>query len=57
MSTPIIFSGGSGSSLWPLSREASPKQVIGLVDEHRLLENTIKRLDNVKYINSHLDVC
>ncbi|MDE4951074.1 sugar phosphate nucleotidyltransferase, partial [Francisella tularensis] len=26
MITPIILSGGSGSRLWPLSREASPKQ-------------------------------
>ncbi|AJI72962.1 mannose-1-phosphate guanyltransferase [Francisella tularensis subsp. novicida GA99-3548] len=57
MITPIILSGGSGSRLWPLSREASPKQFIGLVDEHSLLENTIKRLDNVKDITSPVVVC
>lgn len=57
MITPIILSGGFGSRLWPLSREASPKQFIGLVDEHSLLENTIKRLDNVKDITSPVVVC
>ncbi|MED7819502.1 MULTISPECIES: mannose-1-phosphate guanylyltransferase/mannose-6-phosphate isomerase [unclassified Francisella] len=54
---PVILSGGSGSRLWPLSREASPKQFIGLIDEHSLLENTIKRLDNVDDISSPLVVC
>ncbi|QIW09673.1 mannose-1-phosphate guanylyltransferase/mannose-6-phosphate isomerase [Francisella sp. LA112445] len=57
MITPIILSGGSGSRLWPLSREASPKQFIGLVDEHSLLENTIKRLDGCESISSPVVVC
>ena len=57
MIIPVILSGGSGSRLWPLSREASPKQFIGLIDEHSLLENTIKRLDNIDDISSPLVVC
>lgn len=57
MIVPVILSGGSGSRLWPLSREASPKQFIGLVDEHSLLENTIKRLDSIDDISSPLVVC
>ncbi|ASG68355.1 mannose-1-phosphate guanylyltransferase [Francisella halioticida] len=57
MIVPVILSGGSGSRLWPLSRETSPKQFIGLVDEHSLLENTIKRLDNIKDISPPVVIC
>lgn len=57
MITPVILSGGSGSRLWPLSRKESPKQFISLVDEHSLLENTIKRLDGCSDISSPVVVC
>ncbi|GAB4221806.1 MAG: mannose-1-phosphate guanylyltransferase/mannose-6-phosphate isomerase [Francisella sp.] len=57
MITPVILSGGSGTRLWPLSREKSPKQFIGLVDEHSLLENTIKRVDCVENVSSLVVVC
>ncbi|NEL81239.1 MAG: hypothetical protein G3W61_33820, partial [Xanthomonas perforans] len=30
---PIILSGGSGTRLWPLSRESYPKQFLPLVGE------------------------
>ena len=30
MITPVILSGGSGTRLWPLSRELFPKQLINL---------------------------
>ncbi|MCC8998654.1 MAG: hypothetical protein LM522_04025, partial [Candidatus Contendobacter sp.] len=33
MIIPVILSGGSGSRLWPLSRETYPKQFLPLVDE------------------------
>jgi len=48
---PVILSGGSGSRLWPLSREHYPKQLIALCDENSLLQNTVTRLvglDNEK---------
>lgn len=39
----IILSGGSGTRLWPLSREAYPKQFIPVVSEESLLSDTISR--------------
>ncbi|MBM9514000.1 mannose-1-phosphate guanylyltransferase/mannose-6-phosphate isomerase [Desulfobulbus marinus] len=41
---PIILAGGTGSRLWPLSRELYPKQVINLTGELSLLQNTLKRV-------------
>lgn len=40
---PVIISGGSGSRLWPLSREARPKPFIKLPDGQNLLQKTILR--------------
>ncbi len=40
----IILAGGSGSRLWPLSREMYPKQLLKLDGEASLLQNTFKRL-------------
>jgi mannose-1-phosphate guanylyltransferase/mannose-6-phosphate isomerase len=42
---PVILSGGSGTRLRSLSRERSPKQVIGLMGDESLLETTLSRLD------------
>ena len=39
----IILSGGSGTRLWPLSREAYPKQFIPVVSDQSLLSETISR--------------
>ena len=41
---PIILSGGSGSRLWPLSREDFPKQLQALVTDKTLLQETALRL-------------
>lgn len=40
----IILAGGSGSRLWPLSRELCPKQLLKLDGENSLLQSTFKRL-------------
>lgn len=40
----IILAGGSGSRLWPLSRELYPKQLLKLNSEQSLLEKTFSRL-------------
>ena len=42
---PVILAGGSGTRLWPMSRERFPKQLIGLLGEHSLLQSTALRLD------------
>ncbi|HTH61508.1 MAG TPA: mannose-1-phosphate guanylyltransferase/mannose-6-phosphate isomerase [Paraburkholderia sp.] len=44
---PVILAGGSGTRLWPLSREHCPKQLIDLLDDESLLEATLHRLDDV----------
>jgi mannose-1-phosphate guanylyltransferase len=40
----LILAGGSGERFWPLSRRALPKQLLRLVSERSLLEETIARL-------------
>ena len=45
---PVILSGGSGSRLWPLSREFFAKQCLPLVDrEYSLLQQTLLRLSSL----------
>ena len=41
----IILAGGSGSRLWPLSREMYPKQLLSLTEEKTLLQLTWQRLN------------
>ena len=43
----LILSGGSGTRLWPLSRESFPKQFIALHGERTLLQTTALRMINV----------
>src|SRR5919112_2310780 len=40
---PIILSGGAGTRLWPLSREAAPKPFMPLPDGETLLGKTALR--------------
>lgn len=41
---PILLAGGTGTRLWPVSRELFPKQLVNLVGDESLIQNTIKRL-------------
>jgi mannose-1-phosphate guanylyltransferase/mannose-6-phosphate isomerase len=41
---PVLLSGGSGTRLWPLSREAYPKQFLPLVGDDTMLQATWKRV-------------
>ena len=56
---PVILCGGSGTRLWPLSRETYPKQYISLSskNEQSLLQNTIKRLSGLKNICKPIMLC
>ena len=45
---PVILSGGSGTRLWPLSREYYPKQLLAPFGEYTLLQATIKRLEGLQ---------
>ena len=40
---PVILSGGSGTRLWPVSRESFPKQFWPLVTERSMIEETARR--------------
>lgn len=44
---PVLMAGGSGSRLWPLSRESYPKQFLALHGAHSLLQNTALRARRV----------
>ena len=41
----LVLAGGSGERFWPLSRRAKPKQLLKLVSDQSLLEDTLARLD------------
>ena len=57
MIVPVILSGGSGTRLWPLSREAYPKQFLPLVDQNTMLQNTALRLAGLADVAAPLVVC
>ena len=42
--TPVILCGGSGTRLWPLSRQSFPKQFVPLLGDKSLLQLTLERL-------------
>ncbi len=42
--TPVILSGGAGSRLWPLSRQLYPKQLLPLVTDRTMIQDTLSRV-------------
>ena len=56
---PVIMCGGTGSRLWPLSRESFPKQYLSLnsKDYKSLLQNTLERLQGIDNLESPLLIC
>ncbi len=44
---PVVLSGGSGTRLWPLSREKYPKQLLSLVGDDSLLQATVRRVEGL----------
>ena len=48
MLLPVIMAGGTGSRLWPLSRQLNPKQFLELCGDSTLLQQTISRLDGLE---------
>ncbi len=57
MIVPVILAGGSGTRLWPLSRELFPKQLIHIENTHTMLQNTLLRLDGIEEINLPIVIC
>lgn len=56
MITPVIMAGGSGSRLWPLSRQLNPKQFLPLTGEGSMLQETLKRLEPLE-LRAPLLIC
>lgn len=54
---PVILAGGSGTRLWPLSREYHPKQFLPLFSDQSMLQDTILRLTNLNNSTDPLIVC
>ncbi|MDM6756703.1 sugar phosphate nucleotidyltransferase, partial [Enterobacter hormaechei] len=53
---PVIMAGGTGSRLWPLSRELYPKQFIPVKGDYTMLQSTINRLDGLD-CNNPIVIC
>ena len=47
MLIPVIMAGGSGTRLWPLSRQKYPKQFLTLLGENSMLQETLLRLNGL----------
>jgi len=54
---PIILSGGSGTRLWPLSREQHPKQYINLFGGYSMLQETLLRLNGLSEVVEPIIIC
>ncbi len=56
---PIILAGGTGSRLWPLSRESFPKQFLKLTgeDNYTLLQKTYKRIEDLENLSNPIIIC
>ncbi|ASI89237.1 mannose-1-phosphate guanylyltransferase/mannose-6-phosphate isomerase [Vibrio mediterranei] len=49
MIQPVIMAGGTGSRLWPLSRELYPKQFLKVTGEQSMLQQTFTRLEGLEH--------
>ena len=54
---PVILCGGAGTRLWPLSRELYPKQLLALVNDYSLLQNTVTRCAGHPDVTAPMLVC
>jgi mannose-1-phosphate guanylyltransferase/mannose-6-phosphate isomerase len=54
---PVILSGGAGTRLWPLSREMYPKQLLPLIGQYTMLQDTVTRLAGIRGASAPIIVC
>ncbi|PID78404.1 MAG: mannose-1-phosphate guanylyltransferase/mannose-6-phosphate isomerase [Deltaproteobacteria bacterium] len=57
MLIPVILAGGSGTRLWPLSRRLYPKQLIELISDKTMLQETVARLDDIDELGNPVIIC
>ncbi len=53
---PVVMAGGTGSRLWPLSRELYPKQFLAMDQDQSMLQVTLKRLEGLP-VTKPLVIC
>lgn len=54
---PVVLSGGSGTRLWPLSRQNQPKQFLALLGDHSLYQETVLRASRLPGVAAPVTVC
>lgn len=55
---PVVLSGGSGSRLWPISRDMYPKQLLSLFDgDESMLQTTVNRVEGICDLEHLIVVC
>jgi len=54
---PVILSGGSGTRIWPLSRQQYPKQFLSLFGKNSLFQEALIRLNGLKDIGRPIIIC
>ena len=47
---PVILCGGSGTRLWPLSRQSMPKQFLNLIGENSLFQQAVQRVSGSQFV-------
>lgn len=57
MIVPVVLAGGSGTRLWPLSRQLYPKQLLKLTNSNTMLQNTILRLSGAADLAQPVLIC
>ena len=48
---PVILCGGSGTRLWPVSRQSMPKQFLNLIGENSLFQQAIRNVSGPDFAN------
>jgi mannose-1-phosphate guanylyltransferase/mannose-6-phosphate isomerase len=54
---PVLLAGGSGTRLWPVSRERNPKQLVKFIGKDSLVQRTVKRLTSFLDMENIRIVC
>jgi mannose-1-phosphate guanylyltransferase/mannose-6-phosphate isomerase len=57
MLVPVILAGGTGTRLWPLSRDLYPKQLLNLVGADTLLQSTVLRFAGLENVSAPVVIC
>ena len=54
---PVILSGGSGTRLWPISRSSTPKQLLSLLSESTMIQETATRVSDPARFLPTMTIC